>query len=168
MLQAASLYRRRLELSLAGATTALRETARLALQLSRLYVDYARLLEARELAERFLDWHQQAPDSLTERLSQDALSRYQDLALRLLKAADQIPQTLLDGSTLGGYLRLRCPRLNAEAGEPVEFLRNSATLIDSLAYVHRRAMAELASYALQREREQGLRGIRRDRSRRRY
>ena len=160
LLQAASLYRRRLELSLASATTALRETARLALHLSKLYVDYARLLEARELAERFLDWHQQTPDSLTERLSQDALSRYQDLALRLLKAADQTPQTLLDGSTLGGYLRLRCPRLNAQAGEPVEFLRNSATLIDSLAYVHRRAMAELASYALQREREQGLRGIR--------
>ena len=160
LLLAASLYRRRLELSLASATTALREKARLALHLSKLYVDYARLLEARELAERFLDWHQQTPDSLTERLSQDALSRYQDLALRLLKAADQTPQTLLDGSTLGGYLRLRCPRLNAQAGEPVEFLRNSATLIDSLAYVHRRAMAELASYALQREREQGLRGIR--------
>jgi Zn-dependent protease with chaperone function len=160
LLQAASLYRRRLELSLAGATTALRETARLALQLSKLYVDYARLLEARELAERLLSWHQQTPDSLTERLSQDALSRYQDLALHLLKVADQIPQTLLDGTTLGGYLRLRCPRLNAHAGEPVEFLRNSATLIDSLAYAHRRAMADLASYSLQREQERGLRGIR--------
>ncbi|MBP8236644.1 MAG: M48 family metallopeptidase [Pseudomonas sp.] len=158
--QAASLYRRRLELSLAGSAMAQRDTARLALHLSRLYIDYARLLEARELAGRLLNWHQQAPDNLTDRLSQDALSRYQDLALRLLKATDQIPQTLLDGATLGGYLRLRCPRLSAQAGEPVEFFRHSAALLDSLAYVHRRAMSELASHALQREREQGLRGIR--------
>ncbi|MFP6850231.1 MAG: M48 family metalloprotease [Pseudomonas sp.] len=160
LLQAASLYRRRLELSLAGAVTAVRETARLALHMSKLYGDYARLLEARELAEHLLSAYQQNPDSLAERLSQDALSRYQDLALRLLKTTDQIPQTLLDGTTLGGYLRLRCPRLNAQAGEPVEFLRHSSELIDSLAYIHRRAMAELASYALQRERDQGLRGIR--------
>ena len=105
--QAASLYRRRVELSLASAGAGVRQTAQLLVQLSRLYVDYARLLEARDVAERLLNWHQQAPDGLTERLSQDALARYQDLALRLLTAADQIPQTLLDGASLGGYLRLR-------------------------------------------------------------
>lgn len=158
--QAASLYRRRVELSLASASAAVRQAAQLAVRLSKLYVDYARLLEARELAERLLNWHQQAPDGLTERLSQGALSRYQDLALRLLSAADQMPQTMLDGASLGGYLRLRCPRLNAQAGEPTEFFQHSATLLDSLAYVQRRAMAEIASHALQREREQGLRGIR--------
>lgn len=157
---AASLYRRRLELSLAAASVATRQAAQLALQLAKLYVDYARLLEARELAERFLDWHQQEPDALTERVSQDALLRYQDLTLRLLHKADRIPQTLLDGDSLGGYLRLRCPRLNAEAGEPMEFFQRSATVLDSLAYVYRRAMAEVASHALSREREQGLRGIR--------
>ena len=123
-------------------------------------MDYARLLEARELAERFLEWHQQEPDALTERVSQDALLRYQDLTLRLLHKADRIPQTLLDGDSLGGYLRLRCPRLNAQAGEPLEFFQRSATVLDSLAYVYRRAMAEVASHALSREREQGLRGIR--------
>ena len=157
---AASLYRRRLELSLAAASVAVRQAAQLTLQLGKLYMDYARLLEARELAERFLEWHQQEPDALTERVSQDALLRYQDLTLRLLHKADRIPQTLLDGDSLGGYLRLRCPRLNAQAGEPLEFFQRSATVLDSLAYVYRRAMAEVASHALSREREQGLRGIR--------
>lgn len=158
--EAASLYRRRMELSLANASTAVRQAAQLAVRLSKLYVDYARLLEARELAARLLSRHQQAPDNLSERLSQDALSRYQDLALRLLTVADQVPQTLLDGTSLGEYLRLRCPRLNAQAGQPMEFFQHSASLLDSLAYVQRRAMAEVASHALQGERELGLRGIR--------
>lgn len=160
LLVAASLYRRRLEFALAGASAAQRQLTQLLLQLGRLYGDYARLLEARELAERFMDWHLQEPDALSARLSDEALLRYQDLALRLLRKAAEVPQQILDGDTLAGYLRLRCPGLQVQAGEPVAFFRHSGALLDSLAYVYRRAIAEIASHAQGREQQQGLRPIR--------
>ncbi|MBV2133982.1 M48 family metalloprotease [Pseudomonas sp. MAP12] len=157
---AASLYRRRLELSLIQATASVREAARLLLALGRLYGDYARLREARELAERFLTLHREYADQVTDRLSQDALLRFQDLALKLLDQADAIAQTLFDGATLGGYLRLRCTRLNAQPGEPLDFFRHSGTILDSLGYAYRRALAEVASHGIDAETRQGIRGIR--------
>lgn len=158
--QAASLYRRRLELGLGRAPDAVRDAARLLLPMSRLYVDYARLREARELAERFLAVHREYAEPMTDRLSQDALLRFQDLALKLLGQADTIPQKLFDGGTLGGYLRLRCPRLKAQPGDPLEFFRHSGTILDSLAYAQRRALAEVASHCAAAEARQGIRGIR--------
>ncbi|WP_084166465.1 M48 family metallopeptidase [Stutzerimonas azotifigens] len=158
--QAASLYRRRLEFTLARGNEAARTAGRLLLQLSALFPDYARLVEARELARRFtLDYRRQG-DNHSDQLSHDALVRYQDLALRLLAKADGIAQPFLDGDTLGGYLRLRCPHLKGEPGEPMDFFENSGTLVDSLAYMHARVAAEVASACLAIERAQGIRGIR--------
>ena len=158
--QAASLYRRRLELSLGEAPEAVRDAARLLLALSRLYGDCARLREACELAGRFLAVHREYGEPLTDRLSQDALLHFQDLALKLLGQADGIAQTLFDGVSLGGYLRLRCTRLNAQPGEPLEFFRHSGAILDSLDYAYRRALAEVASYGVGAEARQGIRGIR--------
>lgn len=158
--QAASLYRRRLECTLARGDEAARKAGRLLLQLSTLYLDYSRLAEQREVARRFLFDHRKRGDSRSERLSHDALVRYQDLALRLLSKADGITQPFLDGGTLGGYLRLRCPQLKSEAGEPILFFEHSAALQDSLAYAHARVAAEVASACLAIESAQGIRGIR--------
>lgn len=158
--QAASLYRRRLECTLARGDGAARKAGRLLLQLSALYADYSRVVESRELAGRYLLDHRRRGDVLAERRSQDALLRYQDQAMRLLNKADAIAQPYLDGATVGGYLRLRCPNLKVEPGEPMSFFDNSAALLDSLAYVHARVAAEVASACLAIERAQGIRGIR--------
>lgn len=158
--QAASLYRRRLECTLARGNEAARKAGRLLLQLSALYPDCSRLAEQREVARRFLHDHRRRGDTRSERLSHDALVRYQDLALRLLGKADGIAQPFLDGDTLGGYLRLRCPQLKSEAGEPMLFFEHSAALLDSLVYAHRRVAAEVASACLAIEQAQGIRGIR--------
>ena len=158
--QAASLYRRRLECTLARGDEAARKAGRLLLQLSALYPDYSRLAENREVARRLLLDHRRRGDTRSERLSHDALVRYQDLALRLLTKADGIAQPYLDGGTLGGYLRLRCPQLKKEPGEPESFFESSAALLDSLAYAHARVAAEVASACLAIERAQGVRGIR--------
>lgn len=158
--QAASLYRRRLECSLARGDEAARKAGRLLLQLSTLYSDYSRLAERREVARRLLLDHRRRGDTRSERLSHDELVRYQDLALRLLTKADGIAQPFLDGGTLGGYLRLRCPLLKSEPGEPILFFEHSAALLDSLAYAHARVAAEVASACLAIERAHGIRGIR--------
>lgn len=158
--QAASLYRRRLECTLARGDEAARQAGRLLLKLSALYPDYARLVESRELARRFLLDYRRRGDILADRHSHDALLRYQDMALRLLSKADGIAQPYLDGGTIGGYLRLRCPRLKVEAGEPMHFFDNSAALLESLAYAHARVAAEVATACLAIERAQGIRGIR--------
>ena len=160
LIQAASLYRRRLECTLARGDEAARRAGRLLLQLSALYADYSRLVESRELARRLLGDYRRRGDILADRHSQDALLRYQDQALRLLNKADGIAQPYLDGGTVGSYLRLRCPYLKVEAGEPMSFFDNSAALLDSLAYVHGRVAAEVASACLAIERDQGIRGIR--------
>lgn len=157
---AASLYRRRLELSLIQAPASVRDAARLLQALSGLYGEYAGLREARELAERFLTLHREYADQLTDRLSQDALLRFQDLALKLLTQADAVPQKLFDGVTLGGYLRLRCTRLNAQPGDPLDFFRHSGAILDSLGYAYRRALAEVASHGVAVEARQGIRGVR--------
>lgn len=158
--QAASLYRRRLECTLARGDEAARQAGRLLLQLSALYPDYSQLAERREVARRFLLDHRRRGDARSDRLSQDALVRYQELALRLLAKADGIAQPFLDGGTLGGYLRLRCPQLKGEPGEPIPFFAHSAALLESLAYAHARVAAEVASACLAIEGAQGIRGIR--------
>ncbi len=158
--QTASLYRRRLECTLARGNDTARKAGRLLLQLSALYTDYSRLAESRELARRFQLDYRRRGDTQADRLQHDALLRYQDLALRLLSKADGIVQPYLDGDTLGGYLRLRCPQLKVTAGEPMRFFEDSAALLDSLAYAHERVAAEVARVCLAIERGQGIRGIR--------
>ncbi len=157
---AASLYRRRLELSLAGADARQREAGRLLLQLSHLYGDYASLREAWELARRFRALREQSADVQTERLAREALRRFRGEALALLAKADGIPQGLLDGETLGGYLRLRCPLLDGRGGDPLEFFEQGCLILDSLDYAHRRVMAKVASFCVGVEARQGIRGIR--------
>lgn len=157
---AASLYRRRLEFGLAGADARLRDAARLLLQLSRLYGDYASLREAWALAGRFRALREQSADVRTERLARDALRRFRGEALALLAKADGIPQQLLDGETLGGYLRLRCPVLGSQGGDPLEFFEQGVHILDSLDYAHRRALTKVASHCVGTEARQGIRGIR--------
>ncbi|WP_120993697.1 M48 family metallopeptidase [Stutzerimonas urumqiensis] len=156
----ASLYRRRLELALAKADDATRAAATALMQMSGLGRDFLRLREAQELAGRFVAEYRHEGGEKADRLSHDALVRYQDLALRLLKKADRIAQPLLDGETLGGYLRLRCPHLQGEPGQPMAFFEQSQTLIDSLSYAFARVASEVASGCLAIEREHGIRGIR--------
>lgn len=79
--------------------------------------------------------------------------------MRLLRKYDDIPQTLLEGNSIGGYLRRRCPRQARPTSGPVEFVVIAGMLLDSVAYAYRLAFAELARRCAQAEREHGIAGI---------
>lgn len=155
LLRTAGLYRRRIELALGAAN--LRNEPLFAL--SALYADVESLQEAWIVASQFEGTGDAAQHQGLERIRQDAMIACQEHSMRLLRKCDDIPQSLLEGDSIGGYLRRRCPRLAQPTSGPAEFVAIAGTLLDSLGHAYRLAFAALAQRCAQAERERGIAGV---------
>lgn len=155
LLRTAGLYRRRIELALRAAN--LRHEPLFAL--STLYADVESLQEAWIVASQFEGTGDVAQHKGLERIRQDAMIACQEHSLRLLRKCDDIPQSLLDGDSIGGYLRRRCPRAAQPSDGPTEFVAIAGTLLDSLGHAYRLAFSTLAQRCAQAERAHGIAGI---------
>lgn len=155
LLRTAGLYRQRIEYTLGAGH--LRSEPLLAL--SPLYADVESLQEAWIVAGQFEGDGDAAQHVGLERIRHDAMVACQEHSMRLLRKCDEIPQTLLEGNSIGGYLRRRCPRVAQPTSGPAEFVAIAGTLLDSLAYLYRLAFAGVAQRCARAEREHGIAGI---------
>jgi Zn-dependent protease with chaperone function len=155
LIRVAGLYRRRIEHALGKERLA----TELVFALSPLYSDVACLQEAWFVARQFPDSKDPAQNAYLNRFRQDADIACQDYAMRLLRKCDGIPQTLLEGSTVGGYLRKRCPRLDNPSANPRDFVEPAGLLLDGLGYAYQAAFAQLAQRCAEAEQAHGIAGI---------
>ncbi|EIL99448.1 peptidase [Rhodanobacter thiooxydans] len=155
LIRVAGLYRRRIEHTLGRE----RLVAELVFALSPLYNDIECLQEAWFVASRFPDSRDPAQHAWLSRFRHDADVACQDYAMHLLRKCDGIPQTLLEGGSVGGYLRKRCPRLDHSSASPREFAGSAGLLLDGLNYAYQAALAELAQRCAEVERSRGITGI---------
>lgn len=155
LIRVAGLYRRRLEHALGKEHLA----DELVFALSPLYGDIERLQEAWFVARQFPDSKDPEQNAHLDRFRHDALVACQDNAMRLLRRCDSIPQTLLEGGSMGGYLRKRCPRLDTSSASPKDFVEPAGLLLDGLDYAYQAAFAKLAQRCAELERAQGIAGI---------
>jgi hypothetical protein len=155
LLRTAGLYRRRIELAL-GAANLPHEPL---FALGPLYADLESLQEAWIVASQFEGTGDAAQHQGLERIRQDAMMACQEHSLRLLRKCDDIPQSLLEGGSIGGYLRRRCPRAAQPGNGPAEFVAIAGTLLDSLDHAYRLAFSTLAQRCTQAERARGIVGI---------
>ena len=123
------------------------------------YADVESLQEAWIVASQFEGTGDVAQHKGLERIRQDAMIACQEHSLRLLRKCDDIPQSLLDGDSIGGYLRRRCPRVAQPSDGPTEFVAIAGTLLDSLGHAYRLAFSSLAQRCAQAERAHGIAGI---------
>ena len=155
LIQTAGLYRQRMEL----AVGAEHPSYKLAFALARIYGDVEALQEAWFVARHFPD--DMKAESLVglERLQDEVRVACRDYALRLLKTCDGIPQNLFEGTSLGAYLRRRCPQIEQPSPSAKTFIDNAGLLIDGLAYAWQAALADLAKECSATERANGIRGL---------
>lgn len=155
LIHVAGLYRRRIEHAIGKASLA----SELVFALSPLYNDVEGLQEAWFVARQFPQSQDPEQDAYLSRLRHDAQVACQDYAMRLLRKCDGITQSLLEGGSIGGYLRKRCPRLDSPQASPKDFVEPAGLLLDGLSYAYQLAFAELAQRCAKAEKAKGIAGI---------
>ena len=111
------------------------------------------------MARQFPESKDPEQNAYLSRFRHDAMVACQDYAMRLLRRCDGIPQTLLEGGGMGGYLRKRCPRLDGSPANPKDFVEPAGLLLDGLDYAYQAAFAELAQRCAELERAQEIAGV---------
>ncbi|TWI56660.1 Zn-dependent protease with chaperone function [Pseudomonas duriflava] len=151
MSEAAALFRQRIEYALKtchlGHARA-RELAQALFALCELYPSYERLREAHKLVKEYNSLSRLQISREVSQLSHYALLDFRSEALKLLQAADKVPQQLLEGESIGGYLRLQCPYLNGEMVAPLEFYQKSDALLEGFAHCYHQIFNALSTWCL--------------------
>jgi hypothetical protein len=127
------------------------ELATLLFALTELYPDYERLRESHLLVKEYNSLHRLQGSMETHQLSHYALLDFRVRALRLVKRADQIKQSILPGGSIGGYLKQQCPYLEMETGAPISFYQKSDALFESFAHCYQLTFAQLSKWCIEAE-----------------